>query len=72
MPSKEAIKKYLRNPNHCLYCGEPNVDAGSMDFPDSQTMIQVVECAKCGRKWFDVYKLKTISKFCQLRFPPDE
>lgn len=40
----------------CPYCRAQEISAGSMAV-DRGSIEQKVECEKCGKTWFDVYRL---------------
>mgnify|MGYP001612083688 CR=1 FL=1 len=56
--TKQDIKRYLKTPSKCPYCGSPDITGKSIDV-DGSTATQEVGCDAndCGRSWIDVYTL---------------
>lgn len=59
MLTKEQIEGYIRNPNHCPFCGSKNISASNWD---SDTGSQEVECKDCCKMWYDFYRLIDIEE----------
>lgn len=59
-PNTQA--KYLDNPRNCPFC-DSTVMAGSIaTATDAKTMVRLIECITCRKKWKEVFKLFSIEK----------
>lgn len=56
--TKKDIKRYLKNPGKCPYCGSKDITGKSIDV-DGEHATQEVGCDAigCGGSWIDVYTL---------------
>lgn len=54
--TKKDIKKYLRNPGKCPFCGSWDIVGNSIEMDGSHTW-QEVDCSNCDAAWRDVYAL---------------
>lgn len=59
--TKKEKQKYLKDYNHCPYCGSDNIHTGTME-TDSGCAWAEVECLNCLKRWQDVYKLVDITE----------
>lgn len=64
--TKEQIADYIKNPDHCPYCGSDTVDTLDYGFEGEKVaepfVWNEVSCLSCGKKWKEVYTLKTIEE----------
>ena len=54
--TKQEIRRYLKNPGKCPYCGSKDITGKSIDV-DGERATQEVICEACQRSWLDVYTL---------------
>ncbi len=58
------MKNYLAEPSFCPFCGNWYVEQTVPSYPYNdiaETEIRrICRCDKCGRKWFDIYKLDRV------------
>lgn len=61
--TKKDIKRYLKHPGRCPYCGSPDITGKSIDV-DGSVATQEVGCdaSGCDRSWMDVYSLTGIQE----------
>ena len=52
----EDIQAHLGQAERCPYCGDKQVEGGSIEI-NGDTALQHVDCTMCGRDWTDVYRL---------------
>lgn len=63
MISKAKVKKYLRNPFACPFCGSDEISAGEKEAVNSE-MTQIVHCdnQKCRKSWKEIYRIAGIEE----------
>ncbi len=55
MNSREYVKD---NGSHCPYCGSETLDKERGHLrADSRTLTRYVTCYKCGKGWWEVYRI---------------
>jgi formate dehydrogenase maturation protein FdhE len=54
--TEDRKREYLKDPDHCPYCGSTYI-SGSMVDLFTQGAAQPVKCTECGRTWHDIYEL---------------
>ena len=57
--SAKALAAYLKNPDHCPYCGKTDIVGEGLDVENGKA-VQTVYCSWCLRDWEDVYTLTTV------------
>lgn len=61
--NKKQIAKYLKNPDHCPYCGGEDFDAIDYGFEkELDPFVWSKLYCICGKKWTEIYTLKTIEE----------
>ena len=62
MLTEEQIKKYIEGGGvSCPHCGSQDIEGGFVEIVSGEAW-QDVTCNHCGKKWTDIYKLKSIEE----------
>jgi len=56
---EDTKKKYLENPNECLFCGSENIHAMEVN-GEYDTLWRDVICDDCKKTWSEIFKLVDI------------
>ena len=56
MITAKQKKAYLKNSSHCPFCKSTDITGESIEV-DGNLAWQEIGCNKCGKIWFDYYKL---------------
>ena len=59
--TKKQKADYLKNSNHCPYCGSRYIDADRLEV-DVDSAWSIVTCESCGKFWKDVFTLTGIEE----------
>lgn len=63
LPYNKQVKAYVDNGGtKCLYCNAMDIEGSNIDINDG-IATQIMACNACGKKWVDIYKLKTVDVF---------
>jgi transposase-like protein len=63
MLTKKQREKYVANLGvRCPYCGHDDTPADGGIQAEAGIAWQDIHCAKCERKWSDIYKLKDVEE----------
>ena len=64
--NKEQIDKYIKNPDHCPFCGADTIDTADYGFEGTDEkgtepfIWNECSCLSCNKQWKEIYTLKTI------------
>lgn len=61
MLTKKQIQGYVKNPNHCPFCGSNNIEGAGQDEINGDQYFMRIDCLVCGHSWDDVYTLNDVS-----------
>lgn len=62
-PEKRA--KYLKDPDHCPFCGSTDIEGDSIEV-DMKSTLQDIKCLDCDAQWQDEYLFKRM----RVLYPP--
>lgn len=57
---KKEVKRYLKHPNLCPFCGGADISVSSTQ--GEEVIYREVDCENCGEDWLEVFTLTTIEK----------
>lgn len=55
------LKKYLKNPDKCPYCGSTDITKGDTDFSYINAWETVV-CNECGKEWVEEFTITDVTE----------
>ncbi len=58
--TKKAIKKYLKSPYSCPYCGEEEIGVGDDIEGGINQAWQTVSCRKCHKSWREIFTMTDV------------
>jgi len=56
----ELQEKYLKDPNHCPFCGYDGISADHIEADDTKAW-RDVECPQCGKSWTEGFELYCVT-----------
>jgi len=60
--TEEQKKEYLKDSGKCPFCESRDIYGGEWK-SDSMSAWQKIECNKCNKSWFDIYKLIDVEAY---------